>query len=331
MQAANASGGGDSNARYTLSRDEPLTKVSTPNTGLPSPGPSSLLSSSLGLGTDASLDQLAREWQDGQAGGGKSAAPTQVPLWQVRPTARKSSTGDDSIARSRRQAQAQTDAKALAESQMAPIAQAKAAYLDMSAKDRQKLKDMLIAAGEFDPTKETDADVMNKWAHWVEQAVAYNTGRDRSQWISPWEAITKLGPLKAAGQGAGIDGSGYPHPIDQTETTQQTFTLGQIQGAAEQVLMATLKRGAKPEELKRYLDALNQYAKDHPIVKTTKGTATGPDQSNVTVTQTGGVDSNEANAMMTNMARQDPYYAETQAATTYFDAVMQALNSPINM
>lgn len=316
-------GGGSS---YGLGRDDarpaPRGITSTPSPTSPTSGSDSSAGSA--------VDRIAEDFKAENGGGGsKTKSPTTVPLWQVRPKS-VTASGDDSISRLRRQAQADADLRDKIKTLTVPIDQAKAAYLDMSAAERKKLRDMLMANGEID-ANDTDADVMNKWAQWVDRAVSYNTGKDPSQYISPWEAIGKLGAYKAAGEGGAINGTGFPHKIDDKSTTTQTFTLDQIQSVAEGVLQATLKRNPNKQELERYLAAINQAAKDNPVVQHTTGTAYGEGRQVTTTTQSGGVDDNARTAIMLNMARADPYYAETQAATTYFDAVMQALNSPVQM
>jgi hypothetical protein len=288
-----------------------------------------------GAGADIYQGLADQFFSGGGAGSGSSTTTTDrvpnpgyVPLWRVRPTRPTVGTGDTGLGRMRRTKALQSDEGYLSVIQdlLVPAEQARRAYLDMTSAERAELKAKLVALDRI-PEDASEADVMNEWSSWVTVAIEYNTGRKADKWISPWEAMDKLAPSELGKEGAKFDG--YAGPTEQTQTSIQQFTLSQLKRDAEAILMQTLGRGASRGELTRYLDAVNAAAKANPEVTVVKGSALKPDgQRDMTTTKTGGIDPVQ---VMQGIARQDPEYAPVQAATTYFDAAMAALNSVVDL
>lgn len=281
------------------------------------------------------------------SGTGKPAArPVVVPLWRVRPTTsppaptiRSSGAGSANAVEHGLGGGSTSSANAAEHSLlmagggdplagMVDINQATTAYLDMSAKDRADLRAMFIANGQAKP-EDDDATIMNLWTQWVNVAVDYNTNRKLKDWISPWEAIKLLGPSQAAKDGKRFNGyTGYVGPIDETHKEIPLFTWSQLEMNATQILEQTLGRAPSKAEEKAYLDAVNAASRANPVITHRTGATDGSGNTNDTKTTSGGID---ANSIIYDKARQDPTYGPVQAATTYFDAAMQALNAVVRL
>ena len=107
-------------------------------------------------------------------------------------------------------------------------------------------------------------------------------------------------------------------PTTTTSTNATLYSIEQVQSTATLAFQNALGRRPTNEELQAFLDTINGARKS-----TT--TTTQPDGSSSSTT-TGGVDPAQ---VAQNMAEANPEYAGYQKATTYFDAMLSALNGPV--
>lgn len=124
-------------------------------------------------------------------------------------------------------------------------------------------------------------------------------------------------------------GAGAEEPFTGSRTTVdenvRTLSKTEARGYSEAAYAAALGRAPTRRERIALRAAFNARAENNPIVTTTttdydEGIVTG--SSSIT---DGGPDFAQ---MALNAARAEPGYAEHQAATTYFDAMMAALSAP---
>lgn len=275
----------------------------------------------------------AREWAAlGSLIAGAEKQQVFVPLWQVRPPhqtvtgtwVNPGQRGDDiRTPGGGRPGPGRERIEFDRSDEIVPVEQAMEHYLDMDPDEREDLKARLIRAGILDEDA-TPSEVANAWRDQVRIAAEYNASRPREKHISPWEAIEKLGVHQEGGKGGRY--TGYVGPIDEKRVSKQTYTSSDLSGNAEQILRETLGRGPTKAELAKYTAAVNAAAAKSPVVEHTTGAVDESGNRNTTTTRTGGVDPNQ---VMVDLARQDPEYAPVQAATTYFEAAMRALNSVV--
>ena len=136
----------------------------------------------------------------------------------------------------------------------------------------------------------------------------------------------KDGSLKGLGRD---EGPKYETKGSRTDTTTQKFTRLDAESAADAAFQEALGEDASPKQIAALRKALNAYAKANPTVSTTDSTYdedTGRELSSSTTTS-GGITAAGAQTIAQNMARSAPQYAEVQAATTYWNALEQALDS----
>jgi hypothetical protein len=141
----------------------------------------------------------------------------------------------------------------------------------------------------------------------------------------PWQMIRGLlnGTITnpdGSGPGGGPGGGGGGGGGGSSTTMQIRLTDPESAKQLINTAMASLLgREATSEEYKKFLTTLNSEERSNPIVTTVEGD---------TVTTTGGTNPNQI-AEDYATSRED--FAEFQAATTYMDAFIAALEDPVNI
>jgi hypothetical protein len=179
-------------------------------------------------------------------------------------------------------------------------------------------------------------DVQNIWIDAMnESARLYAKGK----YVNPWDALKRLG---RQGEKAGMPGYGQPFTGSKTTTSTNTGTQVNLAspGEAERLLNETLRnelgREATAAEVRQFRGALNSKARKDPSTSTSrnvtttnyvKGESTG---SNTTSTSTSdpGFSGADQVQFAEDEARAEDGWAEYQAATTYYDAFLSAIQSP---
>lgn len=186
------------------------------------------------------------------------------------------------------------------------------------------------ATGFADPnTIGTVGDFLN----YVSQANALGT---QETWKGLLNKVAEgKGTFLDAVNGEGAYGGPEAQPFSgtktQTSTSSQTQLLSrsQTRNMAEQAFVAAIGRAPTRKERQALRAKLNEMSRENPQTTTSTRTATYEDGDLVdtdtdSVTE-GGVDFGQK---VLNEARSQEGYAEYQAATTYFDAMMSALSAP---
>lgn len=212
--------------------------------------------------------------------------------------------------------------------------QANAAWIDLTDADKAQFVKLAQEAG-VDITNASQA--ADAWSNAVKGAENYNAskGGDSSKYLSPFEFMDKLGGFSKASQSGGTY-DGFKQNITRT---YKSFTEDQVANSATDVFRQELGRGPTAEEIKAMTLALNKQAMDHPDITTNTSVSGGgastnpfladqgsgaPDPSQNTVVNSGGFDPSQS---LLEMARQSPDHAVFQAASTYYNAAMQALSA----
>lgn len=242
-----------------------------------------------------------------RTGTGTPTGDALVPLWKTRPaaTSEKPRNRFDAVDQKAEHASAPT---------MYTGDQAEASFLDMPDSDRAEFVDKAKKVGLLGKSPSA-ADVASAWAKAVGVAKQYNSQNDRSKWVSPWEALQKLGLSEAAAGGGAYDGF-------QTNTTVRQYSSSDLATTAEQIMRRELGRAPTSAELKAYTIAVNQASAQNPQTVTTYTDPSG----NTSNTTQGGIDPNQ---VMIDKVRADPQRAAYQAAAVYFPDVMRALGAVV--
>ena len=258
-----------------------------------------------------------------------------VPLWRVRPESQKninrgqfgdgmSSDGGGKFTQGGRftvGGPSPTDLSITADVAMS-------AFLDMDPQERNEFKDKALKSGLLRMGEDgyvSDAEVFSAWQKATGAAADYNATKGKDKWISPWEAVDRLGISGAAGKNGGYDPF---KPRTTTQTTKRDFTsgsgLGNIMGTMREIFRSEMGREPTEDEVKVYA-AITQKAYDaNPEVQKSTST-TGPDgNTSVVQSASGGIDVGET---LLDQVRNDPERDAFQAGSTYFEAAMQALGA----
>lgn len=165
--------------------------------------------------------------------------------------------------------------------------------------------------------------------------------------ITPWDAIDELG---ASNGGASEANRFKTTTIENVNDTNVKVDLSSAQTARaylEAQMVNTVGRAPTNDEIANFREALNQMEQANAVVSRTTGTRTNArqgtestDASGTTTNITGGYSSDNTSTVQTGGMQRDQYaldfarsaddYAEYQAATTYMDAMFQAIQSPVN-
>lgn len=161
-----------------------------------------------------------------------------------------------------------------------------------------------------------DSAIATAWADYVQQSANYFAA---GATVSPWDILAK--DISARG-GTGLAGT-------KTQTTRDVSLTGQADAAAifHSAAQSLLGRNATPAEEAAFRQQLNAKEQANPTTATI--TSTTDEQgavTNTSRTSTGGFNSAAAQLLAEQQARQNPESASYQAATTYYNAMMQTLS-----
>lgn len=164
------------------------------------------------------------------------------------------------------------------------------------------------------------------WSNAAQYAAQVNRDDPNARW-SPWDALDKMWNLysKSGGAAGGGGGSSFSNTSTQVSLTGKD----QSDATLDQALSNLLGRTATDAEKKSFLSSLNAAERANPTVTTSSGTTSASGASSSTSSTKG--TSVDAGARAQKFAQDEEGFAEYQYATTYLDAMLEALASPVRM
>ena len=263
----------------------------------------------------------------GMAAGGPTASKANqaiVPLWRVRPAKKTERVNPGEFGDTKGGLPQRLTVDITPTGDVATPDFAASSFLDMPEKDRADFVKMAVASGLLPPDP-TPTQVAEAWQRSVGFAADYNGARDQDKWISPWEAVQRMGLLNAAGQGGSYDPF---KPRTQTQTTKKDFTRGadaeQVTRNLESLFASEMGRAPTEAERSMYQRLVQKAYEASPETSTTVTTPDAQGNSTSVTTQSGGID---MSATLLDKVRNDPEHAAFQAGSTYFEAAMRALGA----
>jgi hypothetical protein len=267
-----------------------------------------------------------------QAAPGGSSNQTFVPLWKVRPKATKENLGEygDRLVNSAggRPTAGKISYGGPSDGDYGTTSnQAASAFMDMNAKDRADFEKKALEAGLLKPGPDgiSQAALFEAWQRATSYAATYNGDRDKSQWISPWEATARLGVSGVAGAGGAYDPF---KPHTQTQTTRRDFTSGSdaaaVTGSLETIFQQEMGRAPTKKERSVYQQIVQKAYDAHPETQTSTSQTDVNGNTTGSTTVDGGID---MNATLLDQIRDTPEADSYQAGATFFDAAMQHLGA----
>lgn len=188
---------------------------------------------------------------------------------------------------------------------------------------QQRFIDLLLRNGIIERGNYTWDDVEGWWLKAVAGAAnAWRYGGKKvtpEQWLELWH-------------GAGVNGAGGGASTQTSvdKSVQQIDDLD-ARAAAEETYSSLMGRAPKGKEADAIREMLNSYAQNHPSI--TRQTVHTDAQGNVsrTTKTSGGMSSAGAAQLVDDQVKSKPGYAEYQAASTYFNALQQALGATADL
>ena len=187
-------------------------------------------------------------------------------------------------------------------------------YYDWSPKTKNKFLTQLSLAG-YDTSQMRDSQIAQMWADYVGQAASYYSS---GQKLTPWDILAKDRKQRE-------DYMNTPRSVTQTSTAYDMSTKEDAHAIFLQAAQSLLGRDPTKSEITSFKGALNAYEKANPTTTTQTTNYMGDDVTGQTSTTEGGVSDSARGLMATEDIKADPEYGAYQAATTYFDAMMEMI------
>lgn len=204
---------------------------------------------------------------------------------------------------------------------------AASSFLDMEDEDRAAFERLAIASGLMRPTDEDPDALANAWRKAVGYAADYNQDRDEGKWISPWEAVARLGAEQAAREGGAYDPF-KPRTVKDSRKISRDFLKGEgaeaITRTLESLFNSEMGRAPTVEERAVYQKLVQKAYDASPEVQETTTTTDVHGNSNSESVQSGGIDTT---ATLLDSVREDPETQAFAAGSTFFEAAMRALGA----
>lgn len=137
-------------------------------------------------------------------------------------------------------------------------------------------------------------------------------------WVEMYAGVNGIG-----GNGAGTG----PSTTHQTDTSVQHFDDLDARAAADEAWTGLYGKAATGKQAAALKAALNAYAKAHPSVASATRTDDGKGNTTSKTSTSGGISGAGAQQIAEDQVKGSSGYGEYQAATTYFNALQQALGA----
>jgi len=187
-------------------------------------------------------------------------------------------------------------------------------YYNWDTKTQNKFLSQLNLAG-YDTSQMKDSQIAQLWGTYAAQAAQYY-GQGRK--LTPWDILAKDMEAREAYMNT-------PRSVTQTSTAYDMSTREDAHAIFLQSAQALLGRDPTKAEIKTFQKALNAYEKANPTVTTQTTNYMGDTVTSQSSTTKGGVKEGARQLMAMEDIKQDPEYGAFQAATTYYDAMMEMI------
>lgn len=196
--------------------------------------------------------------------------------------------------------------------------------------ERKKWADHLVRLGLIDEDEAHDfLTLKNAWIDVIGEAAALTAAGKR---IDPWKVATLL-----AGGEEGAARRRAAREADRPFTGTRTSTATQVdltdpataKTLVNGVLADALGRAANSEELQNFLATLNAAERANPAKQTTSTTYKDGVQVASSSTTSGGLTNAGREQLLLDRAQALPEYGAYQAGTYYYNALLNAIQSPV--
>lgn len=182
----------------------------------------------------------------------------------------------------------------------------------------QATKDKFLtqaALAGYDVNNMKDGQLASLWGAYVQQAANYYGG---GQAVTPWDIMAKDRAQREAY-------ARTPRSVTQTSKSFDLSTEGDARAIFYTAAQQLLGRDPTKGETKEFQKALNAMERANPTITKTTANYMGAELQSQTSETTGGVKEGARQMEAMDKAKANPEYGAYQAATTYFDAMMEML------
>lgn len=187
-------------------------------------------------------------------------------------------------------------------------------YYNWDQKTRNKFLSQLNLAG-YDTSQLRDGQIAQLWGAYSQQAAEYFA---RGKKVTPWDVLAMDMQQREAYMNT-------PRSVTQSSTSYDMSTREDAHGIFMTAAQQLLGRDPTKAEVASFQKALNAYEKANPTVTTQTTSYMGDTVTGQTSTTKGGVKEGARQLMAVEDVKADPEYGAYQAATTYFDAMMDMI------
>ena len=183
-------------------------------------------------------------------------------------------------------------------------------YYTWDGKTKAKFLTQLSLAG-YNTSGMTDDQLSKAWAAYAQQSANY-LARGVKQ--TPWDIMARdMHQRESASSLA---------PQVSTTSNVQLSTASDAHALFSQAAQSLLGRAPTKAESRNFLATINSYEREHPTTTTTTTTPKSGGGSSSSSVTTGGASAAGEQDVATQEAKKDPEYGAYQAATTYYNALM---------
>ena len=190
----------------------------------------------------------------------------------------------------------------------------------------------LLGLGLIDAGDETSVEILDAvWQDAVDLAARFLTAGKK---VTPWKAAELMAKSGSGGSGSrygsgGTGGGGFTGNRSSTSTSVDLTDPATAKAITNDTLSNALGRAARPEELSQFIQVINTAERASPTVITSNTRYDKDREVSRSETKSGGLTSAGRSQMVLDRAQALPEYGAFQAASTYFNAMTDALRSPV--
>jgi hypothetical protein len=189
-------------------------------------------------------------------------------------------------------------------------------YYNWDDKTKNKFLTQLGLAG-YDTQSMKDSQIAQLWGNYAAQAAQYYS---QGKKVTPWDILAKDREQREAYMNT-------PRSVTQTSTAYDMSTREDAHAIFLQSAQSLLGRDPTKAEITAFQKSLNAYERAHPTTTTTTTNYMGDTVTGQSSTTKGGVKDSARQLMAMEDVKADPEYGAYQAATTYYDAMMEMIGS----
>ena len=187
----------------------------------------------------------------------------------------------------------------------------------------------LLGLGLIDPGDETSVEILDAvWQDAVDLAARFLASGKK---VTPWKAAELMAQSGTSGGGSRYGSSGGAFTGNRSSTSRSVDLTDPATAKAitNDSLSQALGRAARPEELSQFLQVINSAERASPTVTSSNTRYDNGEAVSQSSTTSGGLTSAARSQMVTDRAQGMPEYGAYQAASTYFNSLLDALDSPV--